>query len=69
MNMKSSIKAFVLLFYLLGLCSLLSCSPVIKVEAPDKPITINLNIKIQHEIRVKVDKDLNGVFSNNKGLF
>jgi hypothetical protein len=26
------------------------------VAAPDKPITINLNVKIDHEIRVKVDK-------------
>ncbi len=67
--MKSSIKIFVMLFYLAGLFSLYACSPVVRVEAPDKPITINLNIKIQHEIRVKVDKDLDTAFSNNKGLF
>lgn len=48
---------------------LISCSPTIKVEAPDKPITINLNVKIEHEIRVKVDKELEDVFSNDSELF
>jgi len=48
---------------------LASCSPTVKVEAPDKPITINLNVKIEHEIRVKVDKELEDVFSDDSGLF
>jgi hypothetical protein len=39
------------------------------VVAPDKPITINLNVKIDHEIRVKVDKDLDQVISSDSGLF
>jgi len=46
-----------------------ACTPKVEVVAPDKPITINLNVKIQHEIRVKVDKDLDKVFSEDKGLF
>ena len=45
------------------------CSPTVKVEAPEKPITINLNVKIQHEILVKVDKELDNVFSEDSGLF
>lgn len=48
---------------------LIGCSPTVKVEAPDKPITINLNVKIEHEIRVKVDKELEDVFSEDSGLF
>ena len=48
---------------------LISCTPTVKVEAPDKPITINLNVKIEHEIRVKVDKELEDVFSDDSGLF
>ena len=48
---------------------LLSCSPTVKVEPPDEPITINLNVKIEHEIRVKVDKELDDVFSEDSGLF
>lgn len=45
------------------------CTPRVEVAAPDKPITINLNVKIDHEIRVKVDKDLDQVLSNHSGLF
>ena len=48
---------------------LVNCSPTVKVEVPDKPITINLNVKIEHEIRVKVDKELEDVFSDDSGLF
>ena len=48
---------------------LLSCTPRVEVAAPEKPITINLNVKIDHEIRVKVEKDLETVFSDKSGLF
>ena len=46
-----------------------ACTPRVEVAAPDKPITINLNVKIDHEIRVKVDKDLDKVLSDESGLF
>lgn len=46
-----------------------ACTPRVEVAAPDKPITINLNVKIDHEIRLKVDKDLEQVFSDQSGLF
>jgi hypothetical protein len=36
---------------------------------PDKPITINMNIKIEHEISVKVDKALEDALSKDNGLF
>ncbi len=45
------------------------CTPKVQVEPPDKPITINLNVKIEHEIRVKVEKELDDVFSKDSGLF
>ena len=48
---------------------LVSCSPTVKVAAPDKPITINLNVKIEHEIKVQVQKDLDDVLSEDSGLF
>jgi len=49
--------------------STVACSPRVEVAAPDKPITINLNVKIDHEIRVKVDKELDKVLSEDSGLF
>lgn len=46
-----------------------ACAPTVKVEAPDKPITINLNVNISHEIRVKVEKDLDNVIDSNSSIF
>ena len=55
---------------LLSTCLTLSaCTPTVKVEPPDKPITINLNVKIEHEIRVKVDQELDDLFAEEEGLF
>ena len=51
------------------LLSVTACAPTVKVAAPDKPITINLNVKIEHEIRVKVDKDLDDLMTKDSGLF
>ena len=48
---------------------LVGCTPRVEVVAPKEPITINLNVKIEHEIRVKVEKELDDVFSKDSGLF
>ena len=57
----------------LALCWLLftisGCTPRVEVAAPEKPITINLNVKIDHEVKVKVDKDLDEVLDEDSGLF
>jgi hypothetical protein len=45
-----------------------ACTPTVQMAAPKEPITVNLNVKIQHEIYVKVDKDVDDLFSE-KGLF
>lgn len=52
-----------------GVWVLGSCTPKVEVVAPDKPITINLNVKIDHEIRVRVEKELQEVLSTKSGLF
>ena len=51
------------------LLALTACTPTVKVEAPSEPITINLNVKIDHEIRVKVDRELDDLFSDDSDLF
>ena len=45
------------------------CTPRVEVVAPSEPITINLNVKIDHEVRVRVEKDLDKVISKESGLF
>jgi YnbE-like lipoprotein len=46
-----------------------ACTPTVKVEAPKDPIVINLNVKIEQEVRVKVDKDVEDLLKDNPNLF
>ncbi len=62
--MKST---YVLIVFLSSL--VVGCSPTVKVEAPEKPIEINLNVKIEHEIRLQVDKDLEDLFDEDSDVF
>jgi hypothetical protein len=48
---------------------LITSACTVKVAAPDMPITINLNVKIEHEFRIKVEKELEDLFSENSDLF
>ncbi len=54
---------------LLVLLYLAACTPTIQVAVPNEPITINLNVRIEHEIRVKVEEELDGIFTLDSGLF
>jgi hypothetical protein len=45
------------------------CSPTVRLEAPDKPIEINMTVNIKHEILVRVEKEVEQLFDSNKGLF
>lgn len=58
------------LFSALGVLAVLAaCTPTVQVEAPDKPIVINLNVKIEHEVRVKLEKDVDELLKKNSDLF
>ncbi|WP_305072625.1 YnbE family lipoprotein [Propionivibrio sp.] len=46
-----------------------ACSPTVRIEAPEKPIEINMTLNIKHEILVKVEKDVQELFDSDKGLF
>lgn len=46
-----------------------ACSPTVKLEAPDKPIEINMNVKIQQDVRIRVDKDVDKTIASNPDLF
>jgi len=45
------------------------CSPRVEVAVPNEPITINLNVKIEHEILVKVDREIDDLLTENSELF
>ena len=41
----------------------------VEVATPDKPIDINMNVKIEHEIHIKVDKDVENLLKSRSDLF
>jgi hypothetical protein len=63
-------RAWVLVLLLSGgVWTLEGCTPRVEVVPSEKPITINLNVKIDHEIRIKIEKELQEVLSEKTGLF
>ena len=62
--------------YSIGLPSLVvvalvltACQPTIRVEAPKEPITINLNIKLDADIRVKLEETAKEDIASNPDIF
>ena len=48
---------------------LAGCTPTVKVEAPDKPIVINMNMKIDRKVRVKLQNDLKKAKKDHPDVF
>lgn len=46
-----------------------ACTPTVQLAMPNEPININLNVKIEHDIYIRVDKALDNVINENSGLF
>ena len=46
-----------------------ACNPTVTLEAPKEPIEINLNVKIEHNIRIQVDKELEDLFDDESDVF
>ncbi|WP_416879469.1 YnbE family lipoprotein [Litorimonas sp.] len=46
-----------------------ACTPTVKIEPSDKPIKIDLNVKIDQEVRVRLDKDVEELIADNPDLF
>ncbi|MBV1928204.1 MAG: YnbE family lipoprotein [Gammaproteobacteria bacterium] len=61
--MKNIARSFCILALLGG------CTPTVQVQAPDKPIEINLNVNIEHSVKVEIDRDVQQAISQNKDIF
>lgn len=69
--MNSGLKSVLLsatFFAFLG-GGLTACTPTVKIEPSDKPIKIDLNVKIDQEVRVRLDKDVEELIADNPDLF
>lgn len=65
----TSITARVVLMGAMVLSGLSACQPTVRLEAPEKPIEINLNVKIEQEVRVSIAKDVQQAIANDPSLF
>ncbi len=54
-------------FFALLLAS--ACTPTVQVQAPDKPIEINMNVNIEHRIKVEIEKDVKQAIQSNPDIF
>jgi hypothetical protein len=45
------------------------CNPTVQVQAPKEPIEINLNVKIEHHIRIQIDQELEDLFGEDSDVF
>lgn len=46
-----------------------ACAPTVKIEAPREPITINLNIKLDAEVRIRLEEAAKTDIQSNPDLF
>ncbi len=46
-----------------------ACQPTVKIEAPKEPITINLNIKLDAEVRIKLEERAKQDIGSNPDIF
>lgn len=52
-----------------GALLLLGCEPTVKLEAPEEPIVINLNVKIEQEVRVRIEESAERDIATNPDIF
>jgi lipoprotein NlpI len=52
-----------------ALLVLAACQHTVQIEAPKEPIVINLNVKIEQEVRVRVEEDVEQLFQTNEDIF
>ena len=46
-----------------------ACSPVVRVEPPREPVTINLNVKLDADVRVKLEEQAKRDLAKNPEIF
>ena len=63
--MRPVLLACMLAFPILGA----ACTHKVEVVAPKEPIRIELAVRIDQEVRVRLDKDVEALIENNPDLF
>ncbi|WP_256325093.1 YnbE family lipoprotein [Nitrosomonas sp. Nm132] len=55
--------------WMLCCLALAACTPTVEVKAPQEPITINLNVKLDADIRVKLEEEAKKDIEANPNVF
>lgn len=53
----------------LAIIMMSACTPTVQLQAPEKPIEINLNVNIEHRVKVEIEKDVRESIKKNKDIF
>ena len=48
---------------------LAACQPTVRIEAPSEPITINLNIKLDADVRLRLQEEAEPDIGENPEIF
>ena len=64
-------KAITFKIALLAACmpAILACTPTVRIEAPTEPITINLNVRLDADVRVRLEEQAREDIRSNPGIF
>ncbi len=57
------------IYSLIALLLISACTPKVQIQAPDKPIEINLNVNIEHHVKVEIEKDVKQAITKNPDIF
>jgi hypothetical protein len=49
--------------------TLAACTPTVRIEPSDKPIRIDLNVKIDQTVRIQLDREVEDLIASNPDLF
>lgn len=49
--------------------ALAACTPTVRIEPSDKPIKIDLNVKIDQTVRIQLDREVEELINDNPDLF
>jgi hypothetical protein len=63
-TLPTSVATLVVATILLG-----ACQPTVRVEPPQEPITINLNIKLDADVRVRLEEQAEEDIEANPDIF
>ncbi|MGA1342682.1 MAG: YnbE family lipoprotein [Hyphomonas sp.] len=49
--------------------ALSACTPTLRIEPSDKPIRIDLNVRIDQEVRIRLDREVEDLIASHPDLF